>query len=184
MSRLSEILLSRDPPANHANPAKQGDATPQGLANVATLAGGPSETEFSQAAPPAGMARCACCKHFEARPGDTPNGWCTRHQVETWSTPLFECLTYRPADPALVALARRRHAVAADLKAHPEARHSFDVANATPSGQASGPVSVVLGLRDSTGAIVTGELTVPAERWPGLTPFCEYWRESAEARLQ
>ena len=182
MSRLSEILLSRDPPANHANPAKQGDATHQGLANVATLAGGTSETEFSQAAPPPGLARCACCAYFEPRAGDPPDGWCSRYAVETWSTPVFECRGYRPADPALVALARRRHAVAADLKAHPEARYSFDVQGATQSGPATADVSVMLGVRAADGAIVAGELRVPADRWPGLTPFCKHWRESAEAR--
>ena len=130
--------------------------------------------------PPPGMARCACCTHFEARPGEAPDGWCTRHKVETWAAPLFECRAYRPADQALVALARRRHAVAADLKAHPKARYSFDVANASPSGPASGPVSVVLALRDSTGAIVAGELRVPAARWPGVGAFAEHWRQAGE----
>ena len=184
MSRLSEILLSRDPPANHANPAKQGDATPQGLANVATLAGGTSETEFSQAAPPPGMARCACCKHFEARPGDTPNGWCARYQVEAWDAPLFECRGYRPADPELLALARRRHGVAKQLEADPSLRYAFDVQGATPSGQAQTDVSVMLGVRTADGDIVAGELRIPADRWPGLALFTEYWRQAAEARLQ
>ena len=96
---------------------------------------------------------------------------------------MFECRGYRPADPALVALARRRHAVAKQLEADPSLRYAYDVQDATPSGPASGPVSVVLALRDSTGAIVAGEIRVAAERWPGLTPFCEHWRESAEARL-
>lgn len=131
--------------------------------------------------PPPGMARCACCTHFEAHPGETPDGWCSRHQVEAWAEPLFECRGYRPADPALVALARRRHAVAADLKAHPEARYSFDVQGASPSGPATADVSVMLSLRTADGAIVAGELRVPAERWPGLTPFCEHWRQAGEA---
>jgi hypothetical protein len=130
------------------------------------------------------MARCSACAHFRARPGEAPDGWCTRHQVETWSTPLFECLTYRPADPALVALARRRHGVAKQLEADPSLRYAFGVQGATPSGPAQADVSVVLGLRTADGAIVAGELRVPAESWPGLTPFCEHWRESAEARLQ
>ncbi len=133
--------------------------------------------------PPPGMARCACCAHFEARPGDTPDGWCTRHQVETWAAPLFECRTYRPADPALVALARRRHGVAKQLEADPALRYAFDVAGATPGGPAQTDVSVVLSLRTADGAIVAGALTVPAERWPGLALFTEYWRTAAEARL-
>ena len=122
------------------------------------------------------MARCSACAHFLARPGDTPDGWCSRHAVEAWGEPLFECRTSRPSDAALVALARRRAAVAADLRVHPEARYSFDVQGASPIGPARGPVSVVLAVRDSTGAIVTGELRVPAERWPGLALFIEYWR--------
>ncbi|MDA8351553.1 MAG: hypothetical protein M0038_22660 [Pseudomonadota bacterium] len=133
--------------------------------------------------PPPGIARCSACAHFEPRPGDTLDGWCSRHAVEAWSAPLFECRTYRPDDAAVVALARRRHAVAADLKAHPETRYSFDVQGATPGGPASGPVSVVLALRDSTGRICAGELRVPPERWPGITLFSEFWRLAAEARL-
>ena len=94
---------------------------------------------------------------------------------------MFECRGYRPADPALVALARRRHAVAKQLEADPSLRYAYDVQDATPSGPASGPVSVVLALRDSTGAIVAGELRVAAERWPGLALFTEYWRQAGEA---
>ena len=94
---------------------------------------------------------------------------------------MFECRGYRPADPALVALARRRHAVAADLKAHPEARYSFDVQGATPSGPAVADVSVMLGVRTADGAIVAGELRVPAARWPGVGAFAEHWRQAGEA---
>ena len=131
--------------------------------------------------PPPGMARCSACAHFQPRAGETPDGWCSRHKVETWAAPLFECRGYRPADPALVALARRRHAVAADLKAHPEARYSFDVANASPSGPATADVSVMLGVRTADGAIVAGELRVPAARWPGVGAFAEHWRQAGEA---
>ena len=46
--------------------------------------------------------------------------------------------------------------------------------NASPIGPASGPVSVVLALRDSTGAIVSAELRVPAERWD-MAAFVTYW---------
>ena len=183
MSRLTEILVFRAPPATPATSATQDPVAPPRVARVATVAGGTSETEFSQAAPPPGMAGCACCAHFQPRPSEAPDGWCTRHQVEAWAAPLFECRGYRPADPALVALARRRHAVAADLKAHPEARYSFDVANASPSGPATADVSVMLSLRTADGAVVAGELRVPAERWPGLALFTEYWRQAAEARL-
>ena len=123
---------------------------------------------------------CATCAHFRARPGEAPDGLCRRLKVAT-------CGAYadgwRPADPALVALARRRHAVAADLKAHPEARYSFDVQDATPSGPAQTDVSVMLGLRTATGGVVTGELRIPAERWPGLALFTQYWRQAAEARM-
>ena len=179
MSRLTEILLFRDPPATPATSATQDPVAPQRVARVATVAGGTPETEIS--APPPGTARCACCAHFEARPGDTPDGWCARHKVETWATPLFTCPTYRPADPALVALARRRAAVASDLKAHPETRYSFDVQGATPRGPAQSDVSVMLGVRTADGSIVAGELHVPAERWPGVGAFAAYWQQASEA---
>lgn len=133
--------------------------------------------------PPPGMARCSACTHFQPRAGETPDGWCSRHKVETWAAPLFECRGYRPADPGLVVMGRRRHAVAKQLEADPTLRHSFDVQGAAPSGPAQTDVSVVLGVRTADGAIVAGELRVPADRWPGLTHFCEHWRESAEARL-
>ena len=134
--------------------------------------------------PPPGMARCSACAHFEGRPGDTADGWCARHQVETWAAPLFECRTYRPADAALVAWARRRHAVGKRLEADPALRYAFDVQGATPSGPAQADVSVVLGVRTADGSIVAGELTVPEGRWPGLTPFCEYWRGCDEGTPQ
>ena len=180
MSRLSEILLSRDPPATPATSATQDPVAPPRVATVATVAGGTAETAIS--APPPGMARCSACAHFEPRAGDRPDGWCSRHAVEAWGEPLFECRTYRPSDAALVALARRRAAVAADLRAHPEARYSFDVQGATPIGPAQADVSVMLGVRTADG-VVAGELRVPAERWPGLALFTEYSRDCAEARL-
>ncbi len=181
MSRLTEILVFRAPPATPATSATQDPVAPPRVARVATVAGGTSETEFSQAAPPPGTARCSACAHFEERHGDPPDGWCSRYAVETWSTPLFECRGYRPADPALVVLARRRHAVGRQLEADPTLRYSFDVQGATPSGPAQTDVSVMLGLRVADGSIVTGELTVAADRWPGLALFCEYWRQAGEA---
>ncbi len=134
--------------------------------------------------PPPGMARCTCCAHFQPRPGEGPDGWCTRRKVETWAAPLFECRTFRPADQALVALAHRRHGVAKQLDADPALRYAFDVAGATPCAPAQTNVSVMLSLRTADGSIVAGELRVPAERWPGLALFTEYWRQAAEASLQ
>ena len=131
---------------------------------------------------PVGMARCSACAHFQTRPGETPDGWCTRHEVETWAAPLFQCGAYRPADAALVALARRRAAVVKQLQAEPALRYAFAVQGASPIVPASGPVSVVLALRDSTGAIVTGEVVVPADRWPGVAVFTAYWRDAAERK--
>jgi hypothetical protein len=159
--------------ATCATTATNGAADSESVAPVAVVA----------VAPPPGIARCSACAHFEARPGETPDGRCTRHKVETWVAPLFDCPTYRPADLALVGLARRRHAVAADLKAHPALRYAFDVVNATPSGPAQADVSVMLGLRTTDNAIVAGELHIPADRWPGVGAFTQYWREAAEARL-
>ncbi len=132
-------------------------------------------------APPSGMARCSACAHFTATPDKTPDGWCRKHRTEAFATPVFDCRGYWPADPTLVDLARRRHKVADQLRADPALRYAFDAVNATPTAPASDPVSVVLGLRDASGVIVTGELCIPAARWPGLAAFAEHWRKAAEA---
>ena len=91
------------------------------------------------------------------------------------------CATdWTQAGSAARELERRRAAVIARLKADPALRYSFDVRGATPGPGAHEPVSVMLGLRDSAGTIVTGELRVPGDRWPGLALFTEYWRQAAE----
>lgn len=128
----------------------------------------------SAGAPPVGMARCSACAHFGTRTRSSPEGWCRRFSVETWPAPLFQCGAYRPADRALVDLARRRAEVVKALRAHPALRHAFDVVGASPAGPAAEPVSVMLGLRDCTGAIVTAEMRVPAERWD-MAAFVAYW---------
>ena len=87
-----------------------------------------------------------------------------------------------PPAPAVADLERRRAEVVARLKADSALRYAFDVQGAAP-GQAvpdARDVSVMLGLRDSAGTIVTGELRVPGDRWPGLALFTEYWRQAAE----
>ncbi len=76
----------------------------------------------------------------------------------------------------------RRQVVSDQLRADPALRYAFDVRGASPARTAPGPVSVMLGLRDAAGRIVTGELSIPAEKWPGLTVFTAYWREAAERR--
>lgn len=77
------------------------------------------------------------------------------------------------------ALERRRQKVISTLRAAPALRHAFDVQGAAP-GQAVCDVSVMLGLRDAGGQIVTGELRVPGDRWPGLAVFDAFWRQAAE----
>ena len=144
----------------------------------------PTETPHTAANDPAlQTGACGSCAHYRPAPGKQPDGWCAGHKVGTWGAYADGCADgWTPADPATRTLERRRAAVVARLQADPALRYAFDVQGATPSGPASGPVSVVLGLRDSMGAIVTGELTAPAERWPGLALFTEYWRMAAEAR--
>lgn len=121
---------------------------------------------------------CVNCRHFTAKDG--PVGECRRYGTEAFAAPVFDCPGYWPADPALVDLARRQHKVADQLRADPVLRYAFDVHGASPSGPASEAVSVVLGLRDQGGAIVTGELRVPADRWPGIAVFTHFWRKAAE----
>ena len=126
-------------------------------------------------------ATCATCTHYTAEPGKTPDGWCRKHRTEAWGAYGGGCAAdWTPADPATRTLERRRSAVVARLEADPALRYSFDVQGATPTAPADGPVSVLLGLRDSSGVIVTGELCIPAARWPGLAAFAEHWRKAAE----
>lgn len=84
--------------------------------------------------------------------------------------------------PAIADLERRRLKVIGELCADPALRYAWDVQDATPAGPAMGQVSVLLGLRDATGAITTGELRVPAEKWPGIALFADHWRQAAEGR--
>lgn len=60
------------------------------------------------------------------------------------------------------------------LRADPALRYAYDVQNASPAGPASGPVSVLLGMRTAAGQIVTGEFMVPAERWD-MAAFFAHW---------
>ncbi len=83
---------------------------------------------------------------------------------------------------AIADLERRRLKVIDELCTDPALRYAFDVQGATPVGPAVGEVSVLLGLRDSAGTVVTGELRVPGNRWPGLAVFAAYWRQAAEGR--
>ena len=121
---------------------------------------------------------CVNCRHFTSKDG--PVGQCRRYGTEAFATPVFDCRGYWPADSALVDLARRRHKVADQLRADPALRYSFDVQGATPAGPASGPVSVMLGVRMADGSIVAAELHIPGDRWPGLAAFAEHWRKAAE----
>jgi len=163
-SPVQQTVLSGSAPSEVTDATTKGRKTTKGMTD----------------APPPGMARCSACAHFAARPGETPDGWCSRHEVEAWAAPVFQCDTYRPADAALVALARRRAAVVKQLQADPALRYAFDAANASPVGPAQTDVSVLLAVRDASGAIVSAELRVPADRWPGVAVFTEHWRQAAE----
>jgi hypothetical protein len=82
--------------------------------------------------------------------------------------------------PAARELERRRQTVADRLKADPMLRYAFDVQGASPGPGAPAPVSVMLGLRDRGGRIITGLMAVPADRWPGMAMFCAFWRDAAK----
>ncbi len=142
----------------------------------------PTETPSTPAAAPTvPPGACATCAHYRAKPGQTPDGWCVKHRTETWAAYADGCAAaWTPAAPAARELERRRAAVVARLEADPALRYSFDVANASPTAPASGPVSVMLGLRTADGSIVTGELRIPGDRWPGVALFNENLRAAAE----
>lgn len=138
-----------------------------------------ASTTAKDATTPTGA--CATCAHYRAKPGQTPDGWCARHKVETWGAYSDGCADdWTPATENARVLERRRAEVIARLKADTKMRYSFEVQGASPAGPAQTDVLVLLGLRDSTGRIVTGELRVPANRWQGLALFAEYWRQATE----
>jgi hypothetical protein len=161
------------------------------LMRLARAAAGRQSSTKAEAAPPerpitpatvtTPTGACATCLHFRAKPGQTPDGWCVKHRTETWGAYADGCAAdWQPAAPAARELERRRQRVIARLQADPALRYSFDVANASLTAPASGPVSVLLGLRTATGGIVTGEAHIPAALWPGVAMFNERLRQSAE----
>jgi hypothetical protein len=81
---------------------------------------------------------------------------------------------WMPTDPNARAFEQRRADVVARLDATPALRYAFNVQGATPRGAALSEVSVMLGMRDAEGRIVTGELRVPADRWD-MAAFLAYW---------
>ena len=149
------------------------------VATVAVAAVEKSKINGTVTAPEPGA--CVTCAHFRPKPGQTPDGQCAKHHSETWAQYAGGCADdWTPADPAARELERRRARVVARLKADSTLRYSFDVQGASLTAPASGPVSVMLGLRTAIGGIVTGELIVPADRWPGVALFNERLRQSAE----
>jgi len=135
----------------------------------------------STKAPPVPPKACATCAHYTPTPGKAPDGWCRKHRTEAWGAYTVGCAAdWAPAHQATRTLERRRAAVVARLEADPALRYSFDVQGATPTTPADDPVSVLLGLRMAGGGIVTGELHIPADRWPGVALFNEHLRLAAE----
>jgi len=139
------------------------------------------KSECGESTPPLPPKACATCAHYTPTPGKAPDGWCRKHRTEAWGAFASGCAAdWTPADPATRTLERRRSAVVARLEADPALRYSFDVQGATPTAPANGPVSVLLGLRMAGGGIVTGELRIPGDRWPGIAVFAEFWDAASE----
>ncbi len=140
----------------------------------------PTQGVSATAALPSG-ARATCAHYRTAL--ETSLGRCAMHRTEIWGDIPDGCANdWTPADSAAREFERRRAGVVARLKADPVLRYSFDVANAPLSGPADRDVRVLLGLRTADGGVVTGHITIPAARWPGLAMFNEHWRRAAEAR--
>jgi len=145
-------------------------------------------------APPLPPKACATCAHYTAIPGKAPDGWCRKHRTETWGAYAGGCAAdWTPADPATRTLERRRSAVVARLEADPALRYSFDVQGASPERSshkdgsflgprvpAPSPVSVLLGLRTADGQLISGELLVPGDKWPGLAVFAAHWERASQ----
>lgn len=125
---------------------------------------------------------CATCANFRAKDADG-RGWCDKYRVETFGRYADGCRQgFTPADTIAREMERRRAEVAARLEADPALRYAFDVVNASPTGPAARDVSVMLAMRDAVGRIVTRELHIPADRWPGMAMFVAYWRDAGERR--
>ena len=169
---------------NQPEPRRRTPQTGESVAVVAKVAVAPSGKRKMQAdTPPLPPKACATCAHYTAAPGKTPDGWCRKHRAETWGAYAGGCASdWTAADPAARTLEHRRAAVVARLEADPALRYSFDVQGATPTAPADGTVSMLLGLRMADGSIVTGELHIPADRWPGIALFNEHLRLAAEAK--
>lgn len=65
----------------------------------------------------------------------------------------------------MLALNARQKKVADALHADPALRYAYDVQNVSPKEAPSGPVSVMLGLRESSRTIISGEYSVPPGKW-------------------
>ena len=85
--------------------------------------------------------------------------------METWPDPLFACEGYIPVDAAAVELHRRRAEIVKRLRSDTGIGYAWDVEGAAPSGPAPADVSVMWGIRQGDGTILTGELRIPGERW-------------------
>ena len=121
------------------------------------------------------LRTCGTCHHFRTVPGRTPDGRCARYGGEAWPALTGGCRGgWEPRDPVARELERRRTKVADWLRADPALRYAFDVADIPAAGRPAGPVSVMLGLRDQDGRIITGELLVPADKWD-MAAFLAYW---------
>ena len=145
--------------------------------------GEPASTPDTPAAnaPPLPPKACATCAHFTPAPAKTPDSWCRKHRTETWGAYAGGCAAdWTAADQATRTLERRRAAVVARLVSDPALKHAFDVQGATPTAPADGTVSMLLGLRMADGSITTGELRIPADRWPGIAVFSEFWDAAGE----
>lgn len=124
-------------------------------------------------------AVCAACRHFQARVGQSPDGWCRKYRVETWGEYRDGCAdAFTAADPADRALEARQQEVEARLRTDQNLRIAADVADAPLRPEPGRPVSIVLAVRTAAG-IVSAELHAPRERFdPAL--FIRYLKETSE----
>ena len=184
MSKLDEILRSRGAlPAKAANLANQSAPQPvpprRDSQHSQDSQGADSHLRNSSPAPQAAAVgravTCSACRHFQPRPSERPDGWCGKFAAETWTAVPFACDGFEQSQ-ASRRLEGRRQKVVGMLRADSALKYSFDVLAASPIGAPAGPVSVMFGLRDSSGQIVTGELAVPADKWD-MVSFIRYWDE-------
>jgi hypothetical protein len=96
---------------------------------------------------------------------------------------LFELAREEQANAAAAALQRRHAWCVRQLEADSEQRYTWHATDAPLRPEAGEPVSLVLAIREPSGRIISGELSVPRDQFDG-DAINAFLRELASAPIQ